>query len=153
MAQIGTVIVKLDKQIVTAVGSVPCIAGATRDARTGKQLIVPSLVKEVRIAVKERVIHQASGRIRTIPEEENWATLFPNEYEMFEELRDADETSNVKYTFRYQPTRERLPLFPEVGIYELWFQFLPHDSERDHIRLTVAVEVGDPVSPRRVDFV
>ncbi len=79
--------------------------------------------------------------------------LYPNEYEMFEELQPADVTSNVGYTFRYQPTRERLPLFPEVGIYELWVRFIPKNDDQDHIRLVFHVRVGEPVAPRRVEFV
>lgn len=149
MAKIGTIIANIDRQLAAAVGSVVTVAGANRDARTGEQLIVPSLIDEVHMAVKERVVDQASGRVRTVPEEDNWTTLYRDEYDMFEELQDADETSTVKYTFRYQPTRERLPLFPEIGVYELWFQFIPKNTEQDHIRLTFEVEVGDPVSPRR----
>lgn len=150
---IGTISVELDNLEALAVGSTITVAGSCYDARSRQQLIVPSANLTVYMAIKERVIDRISGDVVTIPKTDNWSYLYPNEYEMFEELQPRDVTSTVPYTFRFQPTRERMPLFAEVGIYELWFRFVTEGSNKDDVRLTFVVKVGQPVAPRRVDSV
>jgi len=56
----------------------------------------------------------------------------------------------VPYTFRWQPTREHLPIFRDVSIYELWFRFESQIAGQDDIRLTFEVKVGNPSMPRKV---
>ena len=153
MPSIGTIKVSVSDVHVAAVGSLITVAGANYDARTGRQLIVPSANLSVQFCVKERVIDRSTGSVRTIPLDDHWNYLFPNEYEMTEELQPADKTSTVPWTFRFQPTRERLPLFSEIGIYELWFKFTTPNNYEDDIRLTFLVRVGETAAPRRVESV
>jgi hypothetical protein len=150
---IGATLIELSDIQSMAVGGIITLAGHNYDARTGQELIVPSKNLDVYFCVKERVIDRSSGNIRTIPETENWNYLYPNEYDMTEELQPKDKTSNVPWTFRWQPTRERMPLFPEVGIYEVWFKFVTPNSNQDDIWIVLLVKVGQPSAPRRVDSV
>lgn len=152
--KIGTIIAEIDNQIASAVGSVITICGRTVDAKTGDDLIVAGINRIVEYLVKERVLDMNDGTIKTLPaeEDERWTALHESEYDLFDDVQPADATSRLPYTFRWQPTREHLPLFSEVGIYELWFRFVAENSDLDDIRLRFEVKVGDPQSPRRINL-
>ena len=151
---IGTISIEISSLEALGVGSTITIAGRCYDARTQQELIVSSANLTVYMAVKERVIDRLTGDVVTLPKTDNWSYLYPNEYEIKDDVQSADNvTSTVPWTFRFQPTRERMPLFKEVGIYELWFRFVTENSNKDDIRLTFVVKVGQPVAPRRVDSV
>jgi hypothetical protein len=150
---IGSTLIQLDNLEAISVGGLVTVAGHNYDARTQQELIVPSNNLSVHFCIKERIIDRSNGNIRTVPEEDNWEYLYPNEYEITETLQPPDETSNVSWTFRWQPTRERMPLFRNIGIYEIWFKFVTPNEFQDDIRLVATVRVGNPSAPRRVDSV
>lgn len=145
---IGTIKAAIKQVDALAVGSVLTLACAAQDARSGRQLIVPSADLEVYLSVKERVA-DAAGRQWTVPENENWSLLFPTEYEMFEEPQPKGRVATEPYTFLFQPTRERHPLFPEIGVYELWLKFVHRDAASDDVWVTFLVKVGENPTPRR----
>lgn len=155
----GTILATVNEKA-AAVGAIVTFAGQNTDARTGKQLIVPSRNLEVYMTRRERVINMASGNIEYLnvatgvvesaTETTSWEFLYPSEYEMWEDVQPRDHTANVPYTFRYQPTRERYPFFPNVGIFEVWFKFVTEFPNQDNIRLPFLVNVGSALAPRRV---
>ncbi len=155
----GTILATVNEKA-AAVGAIVTFAGQNTDARTGKQLIVPSRNLEVYMTRRERVINMASGNIEYLnvatgvvesaTETTSWEFLYPSEYEMWEEVQPRDHTASVPYTFRYQPTRERYPFFPNVGIFEVWFKFVTEFPNQDNIRLPFLVNVGSALAPRRV---
>jgi hypothetical protein len=150
---IGSTLIQLNNLEAISVGGIITIAGHNYDARTQQELIVPSRNLDVYFCIKERVIDRSNGNIKITPENDNWEFLYPNEYEMTETLQPPDVTSDVSWTFRWQPTRERMPLFHDIGIYEIWFKFVTPNSNQDDIRLVATVRVGNPSAPRRVDSI
>ncbi len=158
----GTILATVNEKA-AAVGVIVTFAGQNADARTGNQLIVPSRNLDVYMSRRERVINRASGNIEfwnvttgvlepgmSVPGAVSWEFLYPSEYEMWEDVQPRDHTSDVPYTFRYQPTRERYPFFPNVGIFEVWFKFVTEFPNQDDIRLPFLVNVGGTPAPRRV---
>ena len=146
---IGSIEHTIEKRDVPTPGSMVIFTGVVKDP-TGNILLRKSDIASADFAVMERII-DSSGIQRLEPKEIPWQPLLSDEYDLFDELQPKGQISTCDYTFRYQPSGDRWPMFSGLGKYEVWFRFKRHDTTEDDIRLIYVVNVGGVSGVRRLE--
>jgi hypothetical protein len=142
--------IEIPQEKIDSPSSVLKLSGAVVDA-DGNQLAVPAKIDRVEMRFAERVL-QKNGNIATIPEDtSHFHILSTDEYYFYNDIQPARSGVAAKpYTFLFQPDKNRRPFFPNPGIFEVHFRFMPRDEEEDIVELLFICFVGGSTSPRKV---
>ncbi|MDR0703951.1 MAG: hypothetical protein LBF88_03095 [Planctomycetaceae bacterium] len=141
--------IEIPQEKIDSPSSVIKLSGAVVDA-DGVQLATPELIEHVEMRFAERVLQQ-NGNTVTIPEDTTqFHTLSPEEYYFYNDIQPAKAgIAGKPYTFLFQPDKSRRPFFPNPGIFEVHFRFIPR-ADDDIVELLFSCFVGGVNSPRKV---
>jgi hypothetical protein len=142
--------IEIPQEKIDSPSSVLKLSGLVTDSE-GNQLAIPSLTDHVEMRFAERVLLQ-NGNIATIPEDTSHFHVLPvGEYYFYNEVQPARSgIASKPYTFLFQPDKNRRPFFPNAGIFEVHFRFIPANEENDIVELLFICFVGGAKSPRKV---
>ncbi|MDR3233029.1 MAG: hypothetical protein LBT46_05105 [Planctomycetaceae bacterium] len=142
--------IEIPQEKIDSPSSVLKLSGMVVDA-DGNHLAVPSTTDHVEWRFAERVM-QSNGNTVTIPEDTtHFHVLDPAEYYFYDNLQPAVTGIATKpYTFLFQPDKNRRPFFPQPGIFEVHFRFIPKNDENDVVELLFICFVGGVAYPRKI---